>query len=710
MEIINPHRFVAAPTVDFDGFGNASRYFDGVNDYIDLGDSDDFSFGDSVNDSPFSVCAWVNMNDATTFRIMSKFFQATTAQEWEFTLGGTDQLFFSVYGSNGATRITRGTSAAYTSLEGQWVHFAATYDGSSSSTGIALYKTEVGGTTTRIDANTFNVGTHIASQNTTANVRIGRRGDFTTSAYANGNIADARIYNRELSSAEIQSIADGENITTNLVGHWLKDTPSLLDHSGTNDGTNSGSAFAYDNPSPAVEFGKASRVFDGVNDYIDLGDSDDFSFGDSINDSPFSVCAWVKMTDATLFRFLVKSSNNNNTEWLLANGSDDRLTWAIYDASMSVYRGIRSQFSLTQYENQWIHIAATYDGRGGSNANDGMSCYLTTVGGSTTKLARNIFAAGTYVAMHNTIAPARIGEFNNVYGNGSMADMRLYSKELSSAEVQSIANGTHLETNLVGHWLTNPDDVKDYAGVNDGTNFGSTYSFDNPLGDGEFGSASRSFNGTSHYIDLGDVLDSVFAGAGKKFTIASWVKTTVLENTDFLSKYLSAGNQRSFTCRVLSDGNLAMVMSGDGEFGSNRWGRQTDTSPISANTWHHVAITYDQTATGDYLRMWVDGVEDATLVDWLSNGTFTSIYNGTADLQISGIHGGFNELWGGNIADCRIYDAALSAQDIFDISRGYDLRTNLIGHWLTNKDDVDDYAGTNHGTNNGSTYSLDAPL
>ena len=228
-----------------------------------------------------------------------------------------------------------------------------------------------------------------------------------------------------------------------------------------------------------------------------------------------------------------------------------------------------------------------------------------------------------------------------------------------------------------------------------------------------FGNASRSFDGTNGYINTGDVLDSVFAGSGKKFTIAAWIKTTTLENTDFISKYLSAGNQRSFTCRVLSDGNLAMVMSGDGEFGSNRWGRQTDTSPITANTWHHVAITYDQTATGDYLRMWVDGVEDATLVDWLSNGTFTSIYNGTANLQISGVHGGVNELWGGNIADVRVYDALIPDSKVVGLSNGTDYQTNLVGWWITDVDDgtttIPDYAGTNDGTNNGSTYSADGP-
>ena len=200
----------------------------------------------------------------------------------------------------------------------------------------------------------------------------------------------------------------------------------------------------------------------------------------------------------------------------------------------------------------------------------------------------------------------------------------------------------------------------------------------------------------------------MFAGTGKKFTIAAWVKTTSLADTHIITKYAITSNQRSFLIRVLTDGNIGIVMSNDGTF-NNRWGRQTDTTPISTNTWHHVAITYDQTATGDYLRIWVDGVEDTTLVDWLSGGTFTSIYDSATSLRISGTNENTG-LWSGNIADVRIYDTALTGTDIFNLSRGYDYRTNLVGQWLTNKDDVDDYAGSNNGTNNGSTYSQDAPL
>ena len=66
-----------------------SYEFDGVGAYFDAGDSDTFSFGNGTDDSPFSISAWINMNDATRFRIVSKF-NSTSNNEYIFTVSGSD--------------------------------------------------------------------------------------------------------------------------------------------------------------------------------------------------------------------------------------------------------------------------------------------------------------------------------------------------------------------------------------------------------------------------------------------------------------------------------------------------------------------------------------------------------------------------------------------------------------------------------------------
>ena len=221
-----------------------------------------------------------------------------------------------------------------------------------------------------------------------------------------------------------------------------------------------------------------------------------------------------------------------------------------------------------------------------------------------------------------------------------------------------------------------------------------------------FGNASRSFDGINDTVQMGDVLDSVFAGAGKQFTITAWIKNIALNNEVAVSKWGST--DRSFFLRVLSNGSFGVSLSSDGTT-ANRWGRVTDASLISANTWHHLALTYDQTATGDYVRMWVDGVEDATLTAYLVDGTFSSINDSIASFDISGTGNGFSNLFDGNIADVRVYDTDIPDSAIEGLAIGTDYQTNLVGWWLDDDNDVLDNAGANDGTNSGSTYSTDGP-
>ena len=224
-----------------------------------------------------------------------------------------------------------------------------------------------------------------------------------------------------------------------------------------------------------------------------------------------------------------------------------------------------------------------------------------------------------------------------------------------------------------------------------------------------FGNASRSFDGNNDKVNLGDVLGSVLEGANKQWTITAWVKSDALDNDLIISKWHFTASSREFFFRVTTSGELAVSMSSDGT-SSNRWGRKTGTGVITVNTWHHVAVTYDQTATGDYLRIWVDGTEQTSLSAYNVNGTFVSIYSGTSELQISGLESDNQTRWEGNLADVRIYDTDIPDSAVEGLAVGTDYQTNLVGWWLDDDDDVLDNAGTNDGTNDGSTYdNTDAP-
>ena len=176
---------------------NYSMDFDGSS-FIDLGDDDIFSFGDGSSDSPFSISAWIYMNDATKFRIVSKYVNAN--KEYVFATSSSDLLSFALYDNINGGRIQRKYNTALTSFEGQWIHVVGTYDGNSSSSGISIYLNG-----TKVDNADSNSGSYVAMQNTAQPFLIGSQ----DASYANGQIDEVAIFNRALNTTEIAALYGG---------------------------------------------------------------------------------------------------------------------------------------------------------------------------------------------------------------------------------------------------------------------------------------------------------------------------------------------------------------------------------------------------------------------------------------------------------------------------------------------------------------------
>lgn len=214
---------------------NYSIELDGLSDYVSVSDADNLSFGNSTTDSPFSISAWVKMDDATRFRVVSKLNGSNA--EYAFFTSAADQLYIVLYDNNTSNRISRYTSSTLTSYEGTWVHLAVTYNGSGNSSGLKIYLNG-----SRIDNTTSDVGTYNAMHNTSAPFEIGK---YLTSS-ANGLIDEVAVFNTELSASDITSVYNGglpNDISSLSPLSWWRcgdgDTsPTLTDNgSGSNDGT-----------------------------------------------------------------------------------------------------------------------------------------------------------------------------------------------------------------------------------------------------------------------------------------------------------------------------------------------------------------------------------------------------------------------------------------------------------------------------------------
>ena len=212
---------VSAPTT----FTNTkSILFDGVDEYLDVSDHNDFT----PTSSGFSIVFWVKFSDATSSTIISKGWPglASNSGEWTVdTTAGNKMKFFAGYGSSGWSTATYDTSIA--GDEGEWHHWAVTYDGGGNVSGVSMYRD--GSSLTLSTTNST-----ITDTNTTMPVDIGtvNFANIFNTNYMDGNLDEIAVYKTELSSANITKIYDSGvpfdlrrnqgnyNSSIDLVGYW----------------------------------------------------------------------------------------------------------------------------------------------------------------------------------------------------------------------------------------------------------------------------------------------------------------------------------------------------------------------------------------------------------------------------------------------------------------------------------------------------------
>ena len=226
-----------------------------------------------------------------------------------------------------------------------------------------------------------------------------------------------------------------------------------------------------------------SILLDGIDDFVDCGDNDNLSFGDTSSDFPFAFSVWAKVDNLTTSHVLLeKRDASSNYEYIFYIGSDGAIYNNIYsDGAALNRRGRKTSTGLISI-NTWYHIVMTYDGQGGTNASDGIKIYLDGLRVDNANNQKN-----SYVAMRNTSNPFKIGEF--IAGN--IDEVSVFNSELSQSDVTSIYGGgvpssLSSYSSLISWWRCGDSDTSPIlsdngSGGNDGTmtNF-TTFSTDIP--------------------------------------------------------------------------------------------------------------------------------------------------------------------------------------------------------------------------------------
>ncbi len=211
-------------------------------------------------------------------------------------------------------------------------------------------------------------------------------------------------------------------------------------------------------PTPPPYSNTKSLLFDGVNDYVDLGSSIGLGFS---ND--FTLSAWVKTSALGANQFIVDASNSAS----LGHGYSLRLNTSGTVRFWSYSAASAIDSATTLLSNTWYHICATHNRIGLEN-----KIYINGV-------LDVSGASGTFNP--TSMANLRVGSsvlFSGTF-NGNIDEPCFFNRIVTPAEITTLATAPTVSlTSLspiswwrMGDSVTAFPTIPDAIGTNDGTAF-----------------------------------------------------------------------------------------------------------------------------------------------------------------------------------------------------------------------------------------------
>mgnify|MGYP003644441256 CR=1 FL=1 len=432
-----------------------------------------------------------------------------------------------------------------------------------------------------------------------------------------------------------------------------------------------------------------SMEFDGVNDYIDLGDSDDFSFGNGTTDSPFSISAWIKIGQTTSQGIVTKYGSVNSTQEYLFYTTTGKLRLLLLDANNGENNFTTGITNLAI--DTWYHVACTYDGRGGINARLGITLYINGDEETVTT------SGGAYTAMSNTSQPVQIGKHLTSELLGNIDEVAIFNSELSASDITSIYNsGTPND-------LTSLNPVAWYRMGDSGAFLDPQWLLPSNENKDNYSNYSLDFDGVN---DRMNVLYPQIIGRTQTISISVWMK---LGTSGATGKQLIVGNYASSNLGVGFHeiaGDVMIFQVGDGTNDSYFNSRVASFSTHApTDTWNHWLGTWDGTDS----KIYINGVLRNT---WTPSSPLTIQWSTTASQFLIGAYSQHHP--NGRIDELGLFDSGVSIGDVWDGSgKPIDITgvTGLTNNWRIGEDATFD--GTNwtipdiKGLATGTTSNMD---
>jgi hypothetical protein len=667
---------------------NAAITFDGVDDYVSIGDKTQLKITGEI-----TISVWVKGNAQQNKGILSKY-SATSAQRGYLlaseNVANSQKITWYYQRSAGSFNADDTLTTSTNVLDGTWHHIVATF---LPSTYARIY---VDGILNASDTTTI----QSAIVNNTAPVQIGLH---DTSTNFNGSIDDVRIYNRALTETEIAILAKSPK----RVGGILNLNNNLIAKDSRNS-ANDGTLMYGPQRETGCPVGNCLK-FDGIDDFINVNDST------SLKPNNFTISCWIKLnnnvTGSSVKAIISKVSSNQGYQLIVLGssiaGQNNELRFDYGDGAS--YLALDTNESLTP--NIWYHVSATLQGNNGELFVNNISKGIKSIAGNISYGTQSLKFGDGF-------------DITNRDFDGSIDDIRIYNKALSPSEISFIYNGSGLDpgtsnlvshwtlddvaTGLVGHWEMEDKEIGHVAGraqdetlnANHGsfTNFANlTTAFTSDTSPKSFSpNQSLIFDGVNDYVEFGSsCLDN-----RTQITVCFWARPRTTTSRIEVAQGTNSTTRTGYG--LAEDGNAYILPASTSAYGYCNW------SSIGITQFIHYCGVFNGLGSNNAQRakIFLNGSEKS--LSFI--GTIpTSIGAFTEPMRL-GVRAGLSAFSNGLIDDVRIYDDVLTPAEITYLFSGGTSGTdpgtaNLKGYWKLDDSTVQDSTGNNnHGIGLGAPF------
>jgi hypothetical protein len=620
---------------------------DGIDDYLQVDDSNALSFiGDGI-DTAFTLEAWVHPDAMTRHQLISKWGEGS-AQEYRLHISsGVIRLDLRDRSANAVVSVFTGSQTA---LIGSWHHLAVTYDGRGGATaanGINIYVDGV-----IVAVSRMNHTAYVAMENTSAPLQIGREGPSWKQF--DGGLDEVRLWNLARTPSEIESFKNTEisGVEPGLVAYWrfnegnetLVADDSQLDHTAT---LFNGPIWVPGGPMGPAEPDVAAPQITNIviSNLTATGVTITFTTSESAT-------AWVSYTASGACPCTDTHSASPGTSHVVT------LSGLAFDTPYTFE--VRATDAASN-----LAVSATMTYRTLAPPPDTTAPVVTMVrpiGGNVTGtvlVEANATDLGGIVSVRFKINGANLGApdttapYTAVWETSAIAD-GIYTVTAEARDAADNFATVTVLVNVANNVVVTPHSV-DFDGVND-------------------------------YVQVSDANSLSFGNgsADSGFTIEAWIRPdTTSGSQQLLGKWNGANAEYKLH---MSAGFLRLDL-GDASVNAIVSAFTTTSQAVLVGSWHHVAVTYDGrggVTAANGINIYVDGV--ASALNRINHSAYVAMENLSAAVQI-GREGPSWKQYNGGLDEVRVWNVARSADQIqsamyVSLSGA---EAGLMGYWRFNE-------------------------